>query len=276
MLFFRLILNHNNLSVSRKNEDINFHHPRVFSNLINLMELHLTNTFADNTSSQLSEDLHDYFVNSNLTQLKKLHLEQNEISKFKDKKVFCDLPNLMDLHLGDNLLEGLNFNINCLKKLRFLDLERNQFTMLKARDLNALDELAKSRKHVNLTVDFWDNPFTCNCSINFFKQWLGISNVNVRNVAELSCTKKGRKNYIIDVALTCKVNSHKNSTTSTHKAILIFLLVVLTCILIGLVSLLIHLSKDKIKFIISPAFAKVTKKVHYSSITDDDPVEQYV
>lgn len=79
----RLILNHNNLSISRDDDEFNHHHPRVFSNFINLMELHLTNAFADNTTEQLSEDLHDIFVESNLTKLTKLHLEQNEIRKFK-------------------------------------------------------------------------------------------------------------------------------------------------------------------------------------------------
>ena len=68
----RLILNHNNLSISRfvdDDDDNNYYHPRVFSNFINLMELHMTNAFADNTSAELSENLHDIFVSSNLTKL---------------------------------------------------------------------------------------------------------------------------------------------------------------------------------------------------------------
>lgn len=73
---------------------------RVFSNFVNLVELHLTDAFADNTPEDLAADLHDIFVNSELQELRKLHLEQNEISQFKDPKVFCDLPNLQDLHLG--------------------------------------------------------------------------------------------------------------------------------------------------------------------------------
>lgn len=95
----RLILNHNNISISSE-EERNFHHPRVFSNFFNLEELHLTNAFADNTDATLADDLHDIFVNSNLTKLYKLHLEQNEIKNFKDDRVFCDLPNLHDIYLG--------------------------------------------------------------------------------------------------------------------------------------------------------------------------------
>lgn len=99
----RLVLNHNNISISEE-YDKNYHHPRVFSNFLNLQELHLTNAFADNTDAALADDLHDIFVNSNLTKLYKLHLEQNEIKSFKDDKVFCDLPNLHDLYLGETFL----------------------------------------------------------------------------------------------------------------------------------------------------------------------------
>lgn len=96
----RLILNHNDISISSEEYEKNYHHPRVFSNFFNLEELHLTNAFADNTDSALADDLHDIFVNSNLTKLYKLHLEQNEIKNFRDDRVFCDLPNLHDLYLG--------------------------------------------------------------------------------------------------------------------------------------------------------------------------------
>lgn len=94
----RLILNHNNLSISSTD-----FHPRIFSNFLNLKSLHLTNAFSDYSS--FSKDLHEIFSNSNLTKLIKLHLEQNEIKSFKDPNVFCSLPQLEDLHLGNNELE---------------------------------------------------------------------------------------------------------------------------------------------------------------------------
>jgi len=273
----RLILNHNNLSISRDDDEINFHHPRVFSNFINLQELHLTNAFADNTSAMLSEDLHDIFVNSNLTQLKKIHLEQNEISKFKDRRVFCDLPHLMDLHLGDNLLKDISFDVKCLKKLRFLDLQRNKFDYMKQKDLQYLDELQNSRKAINLTIDIGYNPFTCDCPIATFKSWAGKTRVIIRNIENYQCIKKGREMYILDLSLTrCKVNSHKNTTTPGHTAALVFLLVVLSFILFGLIGALIYVSKDRIKTVINPALTQVTKKVQYTSIKDDDAPEQYV
>ena len=53
---------------------------KVFSNFFNLEQLHMTNAFTETIDSQwYLRDLKDVFATSNLTKLKKLHLEQNEI-----------------------------------------------------------------------------------------------------------------------------------------------------------------------------------------------------
>uniref|UniRef100_A0A1B0D3D2 Uncharacterized protein n=1 Tax=Phlebotomus papatasi TaxID=29031 RepID=A0A1B0D3D2_PHLPP len=279
----RLILNHNNLSISRYDDDFNHHHPRVFSNFINLMELHLTNAFADNTSAQLSEDLHDIFVNSNLTHLIKLHLEQNEISSFRDKHVFCDLPALRDLHLGDNNLKELNFNVMCLKHLRFLDLERNKFEMVKPRDLATLDSLqALPGRDINLVVDFMYNPFRCDCSISYFNEWLQKTKVDARNRDYYTCRRNG-KDFDTETILNLKVQRCKNQsqntrTTAGHTVTLVFLLVVLCFILVGLVAALIYVSRDRINLrrTLTPMLSNVSKKVQYTSIKDEDCPEVHV
>lgn len=126
-----------------------------------------------------------YYFCSNLTQLIKLHLEQNEIESFKDREVFCDLPNLMDLHLGDNSLTELRFDIRCLPKLRFLDLQRNKFPTVPQRDLNMLDSFPK--RNQTMTIDLSNNPFKCNCQLLPFVRWSETTKVNVRNVQYLKC-----------------------------------------------------------------------------------------
>lgn len=300
----RLILNHNNLSISRDEDDVNHHHPRVFSNFINLESLHLTNAFEDHSSPKLSEDLHDIFVNSELTKLQKLHLEQNEISKFKDRNVFCDLPSLRDLHLGDNLLTDINFEVSCLKNLRFLDLECNRFEFVKAHDLLTLNELeARKDRTTNLIVDFGRNRFQCNCKLSSFHTWLMTTNVTVRNKDQLTCLKDNRTTsaYITSLELSeCSsamaaatimfstaldnsynldedyANSRHNAHLNGHTATLIFLLIVLSMILLGLVVALIYVSRDKLKYMITPVFDNVAKKVQYTSIQDEDCPEVHV
>lgn len=117
----------------------------------------------------------------------KLHLEQNEISEFKDPNVFCDLPNLLDLHLGDNALTGLHFNLSCLHKLRFLDLQRNKFTKILDSDIRTMESVVKQNQ--SFTVDFSKNPLTCSCRLNPFIEWMNKTKVFVRNKSSLQCVE---------------------------------------------------------------------------------------
>lgn len=276
----RLILNHNNLSISSNDDDdVNHHHPRVFSNFINLMELHLTNAFSDNTSDELSEDLHDIFMNSNLTKLTKLHLEQNEIRRFKDKRVFCDLPSLRDLHLGDNLLEELNFNVLCLNHLRFLDLERNKFTQMKLKDLNMLDILSKSQgRDSELIIDLTYNQLACDCTINNIQDWLKKTKVKIRNLDNLFCYRQGRPYQpLLSVKFNkCRIQSRSSTTTKGHTITLVFLFVAFCTVLLSLVTVLVYINRNRIKKIVNPVMSNVSRKVQYTTIKEDDAPEQYV
>lgn len=271
----RLILNHNNLSISPNDDEINHLHPRIFSNFVNLRALHLTNAFADYSSPELSQNLHSIFVNSNLTRLTKLHLEQNEITHFKDRNAFCDLPQLQDLHLGDNNLKELNFNIMCLHHLRFLDLERNRFETVKERDMEVLDmvENAAGRSEA-LIVDFNLNPFNCDCSLFDFVAWMRKTNVTVRRKEQLSCHRNDDFAEAIVSAnyKRCIVKSQWHKTDGGHEAFLVFFLVSIIFMLLGLVCALLYVSKDRIRHFMSPVVS--SRKVHYTTIRDDEVVQE--
>lgn len=277
----RLILNHNNLSISSDDDDeFNHHHPRVFSNFINLEELHLTNAFSDNTSAELSEDLHDIFMNSNLTKLTHLHLEQNEIRSFDDKRVFCDLPSLSDLHLGDNLLEEINFNVLCLNHLRFLDLERNRFTQMKLKDLNVLDKLSETPgRDKELVIDLTYNPLACDCTVNNIQDWLKKTKVNIRNLDNLYCYKQNKRQQPVLSIKTdkCRVQSKITSTKMSHTVAIVFLLVVFLTLFMSVILALLYINRNRIKKIVNPVMTNVSRKVHYTSIKDEpDAPEEYV
>lgn len=249
-----LILNHNELSIADDS-----HHPRVFSNFINLLELHLTNAFDDNTDEALSNDLHDIFVNSNLTKLKKLHLEQNEIRSFADHKVFCDLPKLMDLHLGDNELESINFNISCLKHLRFLDLERNHFRTFHKNDFVLLDRIVDRPRSEPLVIDIGKNPLQCSETENLV-DWIHKTKVIVRNKESLTCHVSDDTNPIYLLARILKMPSKVSESTSP------ILTGVLGLLVLTLVSALIFTYWNKISNRSRPLFNAVSKKVHYTTI----------
>lgn len=261
----RLILNHNNLSISSEADDGNFHHPRVFSNFINLQELHLTNAFQDNTDAKLANDLHDIFVNSNLTKLFKLHLEQNEIKTFKDRNVFCDLPNLQQLYLGDNYLPDLNFNVSCLKNLEFLDLEANNITRFTQAELDALDRLSFPFSNKTLIIDISRNKFRCDTSITKLYVWMHETNVTIRNRDHLQCYRNKYGNeYIFNLKGLVESRNLK-----FNKAMIV-LLVVLVLILISLLGAYIYLIKDKLQKKLNPLLDVVTRKVHYTTIESQD------
>lgn len=276
----RLILNHNNLSISREDGEFNHHHARVFSNFINLKELHLTNAFSENTSEQLSEDLHDIFVNSNLSKITKLHLEQNEIVKFKDQNVFCDLPSLKDLHLGDNYLKEINFNLLCLQHLRFLDLERNKFKYVRLKDMNLMNTLQNSLgRTTNLTVDFTYNPFVCDCNLSAFADWIRATNVTVRNKEMIPCEHKEDRSSELLLLLTlkkCKIKSINAHSTPLHHAALIFFTSMFIVLLVLIVGSLIYKNRDRIKRIVNPVLDTVSKKVQYTTIKDEECQEVHV
>ncbi|XP_023012766.2 trophoblast glycoprotein [Leptinotarsa decemlineata] len=260
----RLILNHNNISISEE-YDKNYHHPRVFSNFVNLQELHLTNAFADNTDADLADDLHDIFVSSGLSKLFKLHLEQNEIVNFRDDRVFCDLPDIHDLYLGDNNIPSLNFNITCLPKLRFLDLEGNNITKFSQQDLDSFDKLAQPYRSNSLILEIGNNPFRCDSAIKNLYAWLHKTNVSVRHLDSLEChqAKYGKK-YIMNL---------KNLAESKHAKIskaLTVLLVVLVLILLALLCAYVYLKKDSVKSKWRPLLESVTRKVQYNKIESQD------
>lgn len=272
----RLILNHNNLSISTKDEDINHLHPRIFSNFLNLRALHLTNAFSDYSSPELSQDLHAIFVNSNLTRLMKLHLEQNEISRFEDPNVFCDLPNLEDLHLGDNNLQELNFNVTCLHHLRFLDLQRNSFELLKQRDIDAFEKLenAPGRTDCPFILDLSRNPFQCDCTVYPFKKWLSTTNITIRDKDRLTCHRSvDYAEFINSLDLNkCIVKSQYHKTNANHQVFLVFFSVVLIFFLVGIILALLYVNKERIRLFVSPVVS--SRKVHYTTIRDDECAQE--
>jgi len=173
----RLILNHNDLStVSSMNRG------RLFSSFVNLEELHLTNAFTEQMDSKwYLTDLKQVFLGSN-SKIKKLHLEQNGIWDITNKDMFCDLPELMDLHLGDNQLSDVNFSLDCIKNLRYVDLEYNKIKNLKNETLEKLDKVFQTRM-----IDLHRNPFTCDCHMIPLFNWLKVTKARLVNKREMRC-----------------------------------------------------------------------------------------
>uniref|UniRef100_A0A1B6EMD3 LRRCT domain-containing protein n=1 Tax=Cuerna arida TaxID=1464854 RepID=A0A1B6EMD3_9HEMI len=252
----RLILNHNQISISSK--EPSHHHPRVFSNFVNLLELHLTDAFADNTPEDLASDLHDIFVNSELQELRKLHLEQNKISKFKDTKMFCDLPSLQDLHLGQNKLTGIHFELDCLPRLRFLDLEFNNIQHLDKEDFGVLDKYTKSHNH-SLTIDLSNNTLSGDCDTLY--SWVQATKVTVRNKERLHCRARTVS------APQCPLLLAAPAPTHTGTELFLFIALCFT------LALLAYTNWKPIEAQMKPLTNALSRKVHYTNLGKQEDQE---
>lgn len=254
----RLILNHNNLSIAN-----NEHHPRMLSNFLNLLELHLTDAFEDSSPEDLAENLHDIFAKSDLKKLIKLHLEQNEIVHFKDRQLFCELDSLLDLHLGDNSMTGIDFHFECLPKLRFIDLQGNKIEGLTQEEMDTLDRVARRS---GLMIDIHDNPFKENCDI--FLEWVKHTNVRTRNEFLLPCPNLEYHDWRA-VVMSERVTPEQVPMSSVGAAVIAVLIVVL----VGFILAVVVANRTLIRQSLAPVMHNVTRKVHYTTIGKNDEPE---
>lgn len=235
-----------------------------------MRELHLTDAFQDYLSDDLARELHSIFVGSNLKNLEKLHLEQNEISGIADTNVFCDLENLMDLHLGYNKLKNLSFNITCLPRLRFIDLEENAIERFTPSELSVFDSFPATNR--SLSIDLCKNPFICDCVTNKLYSWLKKTRVNVRKNDTIQCHYMKNSYYTIFLkyynATECEVTVspyHGISVTDMHILMHYFYISVSSV----LVLILIYLSL-KYSFVHCRHSVVPPGKVHYVVIRNSD------
>lgn len=243
---------------------------RVFSNFDNLRELHLTDAFLDNQSADLAEQLHTIFTNSNLNQLRKLHLEQNEIQNFADKKVFCDLKNLTDLYLANNELEGLNFEIECLPQLRFINLEVNKIERFTKKDLDTFDSFPKNNR--TLSIDIRDNPFLCDCVTNNLYPWLRKTKVIVRSNKTIKCHSTNTNKTVLlsdyhesDCSSISNLYVGISNDSFEHEFIHYFYVTTSSILVIALIYLCVKYSLVYCRHVVTPA-----SKVHYIVIRNPD------
>lgn len=131
---------------------------------------------------------------------------------------------------------------------------------------------------VNLIVDFTYNQFNCDCSLYPFVQWINETKVQVRNSEHYMCkssSPSAPKENINKVDVKrCKILAKNRQSTTGHKVTMIFLLVVLSCVLLGLIGVLLYVSKDRLKKVVTPMLNNATKKVHYTTIKDDEDVPE--
>lgn len=248
---------------------------RVFSNFESLLELHLTDAFSDNGIVNITTDLYEVFMNSNLSRLAKLHLEQNQISVITEPRVFCELPHLLDLHLSNNQLSGIDFNVKCMPHLRFIDLESNLIRGLSEEQLSTLDNLPTSTRP--FAIDLSNNPISCGCSIETLYNWLRATKVIVRNSESLRCNQEFPKNPLDPYAAYRNDCPNPIRTTLVdgnhggHKLVMLFVF----CAVLAFLGAVLYVSRFGLKRL-RPEFNTSSRKIHYTTIGKCEEQEIHV
>lgn len=241
-----LILNHNNLSIVESHR-----HIRVFSNLKRLQSLHLTNTFADVQDSRwYLVSLESVFLGSKLNLLKKLHLEQNDLRVFSNKRLFCALPSLEQLYLGSNRLTDLDFDLDCLQNITYIDLEFNSIRRLSPNSTALLDRLTVRNRY--FSVRLTGNPFVCDCSFRHFLDWLQTTRVKVREFHSYRCfdgASPRLQNILLSklrpLLMPCVLATHQRSVVSSGSSVVLpTLLAFLTVFFSVLVAFVVYMYRD--------------------------------
>jgi len=271
----RLVLDHNDLIISGPQ-----HHPRIFSNFFNLEQLHLTNAFTETIDSQwYLRDLKNVFSTSNMTNLKKLHLEQNEIWSINDFDMFCPLVALEELYLGDNQLQGVEFDIQCLRNLRHLDLEYNKIRRFPNSTLRTFDRVFGSDNSEAKQLNLKGNAFRCDCHLKNFAHWLQETDVQFYHKEEIRCYDgypkivAGRR--VLNIGeLQCDPNAaSKDSATAAAAAgqsVTHGLLVVLILTVLAVGALVIYYHRKRMHDKLKPLVESLQKSMQYKTIERED------
>lgn len=258
----------------------------MFYNFESLENLHLTNAFTEAVnSSYYLLSLEDIFFESDLRLLVKLHLEQNEIYTIgKNTSIFCQLPALEQLYLGDNRLFDLDFRIDCMQDLNYIDLQHNSINQLSVEAMNRINQFSKNSR---LTVELQQNPFKCDCYSKKFINWLKLTNVTLRDADEYRCADGIPRNTIgkslltIDeTVLKCPlevdqggrpprgglVHQHVLGYSTSTIGTLSFLLAFVSAILLAV----LYYHKAKLKKSAYPYWEHLTRKVGYSGLANEE------
>ena len=254
----------------------------MFYNFESLESLHLTNAFTEDVnSSYYLINLEDIFYESDLSLLIKLHLEQNEIYTIgKNASIFCQLPSLQQLYLGDNRLSDIDFNLHCTPDITYIDLQRNSINQL---SVEAMEMIDKFKEKYPLTLELQENPFMCDCYSARFINWLKTSHVKFRDEDKYRCADAFPRKHIgrtlknidttqlkCDVGPGSKYNYTVPSKNVDYPASTIATLSFLLAFVLAILLTIACYHRVKIKAYVLPYWEHVTRKVGYSGLANEE------
>ncbi|KAL4234331.1 hypothetical protein ACF0H5_005982 [Mactra antiquata] len=134
---------------------------------------------------------------SMVPKIRELFINYNSITNINPKSFECltslkelrldDKAELLKLALGENSLESINdHSISSKRYLKFLYLNSNKFSHLSQQTLpiEFLNQLDR--------IDFADNPFLCDCALEWFIEWLKTTDTKIGQADSYICAGPDR------------------------------------------------------------------------------------
>ncbi|XP_012729147.2 trophoblast glycoprotein a [Fundulus heteroclitus] len=255
-------------SLDLSNNQLAVIHPQAFSVLSqSLRELNLSRALYNYSSvMDLATSLHF----SSMRNLQVLDLSDNSLI-YLPSRIFSRLGGLRRLQLSNNSLVAIrNLTLSGLESLEELDLTLNALKTFADEGLRELDSVPRA------SLLLGENPFTCNCGIEPFAQWLNGSQDRVKDAEYLVCAfPPSMRNTSILAVGTLTLECHQRDTGAdlALQTSYVFLGIVLG--FIGLIFLLVlYLNRKGIKkrvYDMRDACREVWEGYHYRFEIDSDP-----
>ncbi len=166
---------------------------QVFNGLKELEVLSLRQAFED--SHKIVKNLTKAFSHSSFDSLRELILDNNnfrniglDLFRFDGgKRSIVEKISLRNCSL--EFIIKNTFEKNLMPELNYLDLSLNQMENVPYTFLQDLDDFGSQ-----LSVNFTDNPFYCDCQLENFRLWLNTTAVNIVDIDSLTCHKADNEN----------------------------------------------------------------------------------
>ncbi|XP_063443007.1 toll-like receptor 4 [Mytilus trossulus] len=173
-------------------------------NLPHLYEVDLSNNFCSNISNvffngtpnirklQLQNNLLGFILPNDekgeifrpLVKLEIIDLSDNRISRLP-YSIFESHQSIKEINLRRNVLDKMQFKIDHMRNLTFLDLSNNVIRFLDADETVNLEKIAKYS--ANFTLDLSENPIQCICSNINFIRWMATTKIRFNGLKSYSC-----------------------------------------------------------------------------------------
>ncbi|XP_063425742.1 toll-like receptor 4 [Mytilus trossulus] len=173
-------------------------------NMPHLHELDLSNNFCSNISNVFfngTPNIQKLLLQNNLlgfilpkdqkgeifkplVKLEIIDLSDNRIPKLP-YSIFESHQSIKEINLRRNVLEKMEFKIDHMRNLTFLDLSSNMIRYLDSDETENLETVAKYS--TNLTVDLSENPIQCICNNINFIRWMAATEIRFKGLKSYSC-----------------------------------------------------------------------------------------